>query len=188
MAWGTRYGQLISLIAKHKPKTILEVGTHKGIRAIRMCEEACRHGGHVHYLGFDVFDTMDEGFHTLVGNGKGAAAEQVVRKKLDGLKKKYDKFTYTLEVGDTQDTLHGCDLAYDFVFIDGDHRLEMIIRDYEAVKNSKLVVFDDYYTKSKEFDIAKYGCNGLIDKAKGKILPKKDNIDDRFTIQLAMIG
>ena len=54
----------------------------------------------------------------------------------------------------------------DFVWLDGDHRLESIRKDYEALKESKVIVFDDYYTNEEHngFHINEYGCNKIIEK------------------------
>lgn len=59
--------------------------------------------------------------------------------------------------GTTEETLWGKSFQADLVFIDGDHRLESITKDFESLKNSKLIVLDDYYINGqyKEFD-AKY--------------------------------
>ncbi len=36
----------------------------------------------------------------------------------------------------------------DFAFIDGDHRVEAIRRDYAALAKSDVIVFDDFYDAS----------------------------------------
>ena len=40
----------------------------------------------------------------------------------------------------TQDTLWPAPNSADFVWLDGDHRLESIRKDFESLKNSKVVV------------------------------------------------
>jgi len=56
-----RYTQLIPIIEKLKPATIVEIGTWNGQRAIMMATEALKHQDKVHYTGFDLFeDATDE--------------------------------------------------------------------------------------------------------------------------------
>ena len=54
----TRYNCLAEEVAKLKPKTILEVGTHNGRSASIMLQEAVKHNPNVKYFGFDLFDEM----------------------------------------------------------------------------------------------------------------------------------
>jgi hypothetical protein len=66
--------------------------------------------------------------------------------------------------GMTSETLWKNHNIADFVFIDGDHRIEAIESDFNSVKNSKVIIFDDYYITGEHnnFTIDKYGCNELI--------------------------
>jgi hypothetical protein len=52
-------------------------------------------------------------------------------------------FTFMLVPGLTKDTLVE-PVKYDFVFIDGGHSYETVKHDYEMVKESKIILFDDY--------------------------------------------
>ena len=52
----TRYNCLAEEVAKLKPKTILEVGTHNGRSASIMLQEAVKHNPNVKYFGFDFKD------------------------------------------------------------------------------------------------------------------------------------
>ena len=75
----------------------------------------------------------------------------------------------------------------DFVFLDGGHSIGTIALDYAAVKNSKVVVLDDYYTDG--VDISKYGCNSLVDTSSlpHEILPPKDPVKGGGYTQLVVI-
>lgn len=157
-----RYDQILKLIEQVKPKTIVEVGVHKGLRAAMMCRKALEFHEEVTYFGFDVFDTVDEQFHKDALNGKGVPSEVEAGRRLESLG---PGLTWFLIKGDTRHTLHGrTDYQADLVFIDGDHRLEVIRGDYEPFKDAACVVFDDFYHagESKQLDLKRYGCNGLI--------------------------
>ena len=156
-----RYDQIIKLIQEVKPKTIVEIGVHKGLRSVLMCREAMKFHEEITYFGFDVF-SGDEQFHKDALNGKGPPSEVEAGRRLEALG---PSLTWFLIKGDTRDTLHGRkNYQADLVFIDGDHRLEVIRGDYDPFENSPCVVFDDFFHlgDSKHLDLTKYGCNGLI--------------------------
>ena len=153
-----RYDQMLALIDEIKPKSIIEVGVHRGMRANQLCLQATKYGG-VTYTGFDVFDTMDAEFQEAALNGKGMPSKDVAASRLsriDGLK-------YSFVVGDTRETVHGKPRHADFAFIDGDHRVDAIRGDYEALKSCKVVVFDDYFVGDNKPDRSLYGANAVVD-------------------------
>jgi len=177
-----RYQQLVVLIHLAKPKTIIEIGVHQGHRAALMAKAALQHG-QVKYVGYDVFDTLGEQFQEEAYNGKGMVTEAEARETLDAIE---GDFSYSLIVGDTRETLHGQDIRADFVFIDGDHRVDAIRKDYEAVQHSELVVFDDYYQDGPDTSLV--GCNNAIVNLDYVLLPVKDAVIYGGTTQLAVVG
>ena len=189
-----RYSQLIDLAAEIAPRHVVEVGVHGAIRAVKICARALRASKNVSYTGYDVFDTMDEQFQMAALNGKGTATEALARSRLDDLKSK-GRFDYRLVVGDTRKTLHGKQVAADLAFIDGDHRVEVIAGDYEALQGSKVVVFDDFYRagpQGKTPDIQRFGANQLIDELidQGRdvqILPVGDQTKDGWLSHLVVV-
>lgn len=164
-----RYDQLIDIVREAKPTRIAEIGVHKGLRAALMCREALKYRERVTYVGLDVFDLKDQQFHDDALNGKGMPSEDQARRRLDEIG---PALTWQFVKGDTRETLHGQTLDADLVFIDGDHRLEVIRGDYESVKGAKCVVFDDYYAKLVgdhcPVDLDRHGCNRLIDELKSE--------------------
>jgi len=189
----TRYEHFEAIIAKHQPETIVEIGVHEGRRAVYMIAEALRWKPRVHYFGYDVFDTKDAAFQEAALNGKGMAKEAVARHGMDlAVKAHGGKLEWSFVVGDTRETLAGQNVRADLVFIDGDHRLDAIRLDYEAVKNSKVVVFDDYYLpdlKGKRPDVSLYGCNGVVDAIPDAIiLPHGDPTKHGGFAHLAIIA
>lgn len=174
-----RYEHLALLIEQYKPASIIEVGVHRGMRAVYMVREAMKYQNFVDYKGFDVFETLGVEFQELVLNGKGMATEAQALVAMHALKTEFgDRFRFELLVGKTQDTLHETSYVADFVFIDGDHRVEAIEADYAALKASPVVVFDDYYVTDPAGgipDLNKYGANKVCDPIQNaKILPHGD--------------
>lgn len=167
-----RYDQLPELIVKARPQLIVEVGTHRGARAMLMCRAALSCRNNVHYIGYDLFDEATAETNAIEMNGKGSGDIAVVWQKLDLLKDHNPGFTYDLIKGNTRQTLHGKNIMADFAFIDGGHSVETIRGDYEALKHSRLVVFDDYYMSG--IDTAKFGCNSVIADIPHKVLPRED--------------
>lgn len=173
-----RYDQLIDIVREVRPKTIVEIGVHKGLRSALMCREALRFQEKVAYFGFDVFDQEDAQFHADALNGKGMPSEQQAARRLNELG---PALAWKFVKGDTRATLHHeRHFQADLVFIDGDHRLEVIRGDYAPFAKSQCVVFDDYYSSSlTTVDLSRYGCNWLIEELRAtdlpvEILPVKD--------------
>ena len=129
-----------------KPSTICEIGTHDAKSAVQFIDYCIKINPKLKYYGFDIFDAVknDKRFHEVEINGKGAGKYSTAKNNLDHKRRKYKKFKFELYKGYTQDTL--TDSKYDFVYIDGGHSYETVKHDYNKVKNSKIIVFDDYQT------------------------------------------
>jgi hypothetical protein len=186
----SRYSQLQTLVALVKPRTIIEIGTHRGNSAVAMCLEAVKHRSKVHYIGFDVFGTKDEDFHRRAFNGKGAFSKQFVHDRLGSIRSQFSSFTFELVEGETSSTLHHRSIRADFALIDGDHRVEVINSDYAAVAKSSVIVFDDFYDPSSRQGhelILKFGCNQLVAAMKDvTILPLVDSFPSTGPIRMAV--
>lgn len=187
-----RYEQMLRLIEQVKPRAIVEIGVHKGVRAEKLCREALLYSSSVKYVGYDVFDSEDEKFQADALNGKGAPSKEQASNRL----KKISGLMHALVTGDTRVTLAGKKLNADFAFIDGDHRLDVIRGDYEAVKDAICVVFDDFYVSMVggycPVDLRRYGCNGLIEELveegrRVEILPVADRCNHGAYTKLAVV-
>lgn len=183
-----RYDQMLALIAEVKPKTIVEIGVHRALRANKLCREALKYSDAVHYIGYDVFDTMGEQFQEDALNGKGTPTERQARKVLDAMP---TGFSYELIMGDTRETLHGRQVKADFAFIDGDHRVDAIRGDYLAVSGAACVVLDDFYVGGS-LDLSRYGANSLVAQIidggmKVEILPVADMCNHGAYTKLAVV-
>lgn len=186
----SRYAQLQVLIALFKPRTIVEIGTNRGDSAVAMCHEALKHRPEVHYRGYDVFDTKDHAFHQAAFNGKGAFSRAEVHDRLASLQRHAASFSFELVEGDTNSTLHREAIRADFVFIDGDHRSDAIAKDYAAVADSEVVVFDDFYDPHSDVGsqlIGKIGCNRVVGELERvTILPLADEFPATGPIRMAV--
>ncbi len=179
-----RYAQLVDLVRRVRPATIVEVGVHRAARARLLCREALALSPRVHYIGFDVFETMDPAFHEAAMNGKGIPAEREARKALDDLMLlNPGRFSYELRIGDTRQTLHGQRFGVDLAWIDGDHRVEAILGDYLALRDSRVIALDDYIESGPAGegpDLTQYGANEVVRRiteagdARITLLPARD--------------
>lgn len=128
----------------YQPKKICEIGTHNAKTAIQMCEYLLAKGIDVRYTGYDMFELADDqSFHKAEHNGKGPGSLDRARRMLEHLKRKYPNFKYNLIKGNTHDTLTVPE-KYDFAFIDGGHSYETVKHDYEMLKDTPVIIFDDY--------------------------------------------
>tara|TARA_Y100000401_G_C8315455_1_gene222139 strand:+ start:832 stop:1416 length:585 start_codon:yes stop_codon:yes gene_type:complete len=152
-----RYYCLAKEIAKLKPNTILEVGTHNGRSARIMLEEAVKHNSSVKYFGFDLFEDMTEELAVEEHHGKKLPSMSIASQKLASYNVAFIK-------GNTKETLRefSHDEPIDFVFIDGGHSVETIQSDWDNVKrlisDSSVVIFDDYYKEREDV-----GCKTVVD-------------------------
>jgi hypothetical protein len=186
-----RYDQLLDLIDESRPRTIIEVGVARAERACAMCLRALRYRSDVHYIGYDVFETMDAAFHAAAYNLKQVLSRSACAERLAAIQKQHEGFTFSLVTGDTRDTLHHKPVVADLVFIDGDHRIDAIHGDYQALRGSSIVVLDDYYVSDERGcpDIEFVGCNRLVDNMNGRavLLPDSDAVRDGGRVQMAVV-
>lgn len=172
-----------------RPRTIVEIGVHKGLRAALMCREALKYQERIAYFGFDVFDQADEQFHRDALNGKGMPSEERAAQRLNEIG---PALTWQFIKGDTRETLHReRHIHADLVFIDGDHRLDVIRGDYEPFKDAQCVVLDDFYTRAGGLNLEVYGCNGLVHEIardkKVEFLPVVDRCNHGAYTQLVAV-
>lgn len=175
-----RYRQLNKLIDEVQPAQIVEVGVHRARRSVLMCRRALKYRSEITFVGYDVFETMSEAFQREALNGKGVALGQEARARML-LDLPLERAHWSFVIGDTRETLHGRAVDADFVFIDGDHRLEVIRGDFAAfVGQATMVVFDDYFRpdqNGKMPDTDAFGANRIVDALPPKqvtILPVAD--------------
>lgn len=189
-----RYEQLLARIDLVRPRVIVEVGVHNGVRASLMSRCALTHHKDVRYTGYDVFGMMDAQFHADVLNGKGIPSQAAAKHRLARVAAAARGFRWEFVVGLTQETLHGRTVTADFAFIDGDHRVEAIRADAAAL-DARELVFDDYYLPGPDGrlpDLARYGANRVVEeyRARGahvELLPLRDRCDHGAWSVLAVV-
>lgn len=128
----------------YKPTNICEIGTHDGKTANQMCNYLLRMGLKVNYTGYDMFELANEDpvFHKKEHNGKGSGSMLKASRTLEHLQKKHKRFKFNLVKGNTLETLKPS--KFDFAFIDGGHSYETVKHDYEMLKDTPIIIFDDY--------------------------------------------
>jgi predicted O-methyltransferase YrrM len=194
-----RYLQIYEIIARHKPNSIIEIGTWNGERALQMVRTVLKYVPKVHYIGYDLFDIDCLDIHKREHNWDPECQKvnNLYKPPLSvkEIETKFSRsglnFTWELTKGDTRETLKDKNYEEDFVFIDGGHTIETIANDYEHVKNCKVVLFDDYHINSDTVDVI--GCNQLVDSLDEeiydvKIYPSNDIINGtKTTIHLVEV-
>ena len=160
MTLNIRYQYLLLGVVLTKPKSIIEIGLAQGERAYQMIQLASKYETNVRYTGYDVFDTKNPTWHKIVGNGKQVASKEVIEGRLSKLTS-----NISLIEGMTSETLWLNPKKADYVWLDGDHRVDAIEKDFEAVKKSRVIVFDDFYVNGEHggFTIDKFGCNKIVE-------------------------
>jgi predicted O-methyltransferase YrrM len=190
-----RYNKMLPLIEEVQPKTILEIGTWSGDRATQLIQHALKFQPSVHYIGYDLFEDASPETDAEELNVKKHFSVEQVEKKLERFRQRIEKsymgkrsFTWELVKGNTRETLKH--QTVDFAYIDGGHSVKTIESDYEAVKNSKVVVFDDYYLRDEEGyipDTSKYGANQIVDKiGAGVYVETSDRVNGGGYVTLAV--
>ena len=183
-----RYRQLADIIRHYKPKTLTEVGTWNGGRAIEMALAAFEYTDRFTYFGFDLFEEATALTDDIEMNSKKHHTIELIEARLnqfkDKMKEKGKEFIFKLHKGDSKITLKKNKLArnVDFAFIDGGHSYETVKADYNNLKKVPILVFDDFFSKDEfgQQPIEKnMGVNKLVKeiKAYGKVvLPSNDRV------------
>jgi hypothetical protein len=133
------------IIGDAKCKFIGEIGTHHGATAYQLVTHFAPRVDHLTYHGYDVFDQVrgDTEFSMKERNGKGAGSIERAKQNFRKAMSKHKNISYELFQGFTTDTLVN-PVVFDFVYIDGGHSYKTVKHDYSMVKDSKIIVFDDF--------------------------------------------
>lgn len=192
-----RYRQLADLVRAYAPLAvsgfepkIVEVGTWNGGRAIEMALAAFEKCDTVHYVGFDLFEEATEELDELELNSKRHNTLEAVQGRLTEfaakMKEQKKTFSFKLFKGNSKETVPASKWATDgasFAYIDGGHSEETVNSDYESLKDTPFIVFDDYFTKDENDKILgdeHLGTNRLVQKLGKKfkciVLPSQDRV------------
>jgi len=130
---------VFDLIDKYRPKSYCEIGCHEGLTSRLICHKILKYYPRLSYFGYDVFKEVEK----KERNGKSTPAEEKIYNRLVWLQRKYKHFNYNIIKGYTIDTLTA-PRKYGLVYIDGGHSYETVLHDYSMIKDSKIILFDDY--------------------------------------------
>lgn len=190
----SRYNQLLQVIDLFRPQTICETGVWNGHNAIRMIKQAEQYNklGEVSYYGFDLFEDATPETDSKEFNVKPHNSCADVGKLI----REHTNTALCLIKGDTNKTLGGVCLTdftqFDLAFIDGGHSIDTIRNDYHKLRDSKVIILDDYYTHDEEGkcpDIEKFGCNRLLHEIRRPhvVLPLRDRVAGGGYTQFVMV-
>ena len=165
-----RYSIILSTIFYYKPKSIIEIGVYRGVRAKEMIQAAQIFNKNIEYFGFDLFEMINKKIQR-----KELSKIPYSKKDIKNNLSKYAKVR--LFKGYTSKTLDKLkNKKVDLIFIDGGHRLDTIKNDwYKSIKFQKkntIIIFDDYYLDNKKI-IRNFGCNLVVNKIDEKKYSKK---------------
>jgi hypothetical protein len=199
----SRYQQLADIIRHYKPKSIIEVGTWNGGRAIEMALAAFENQDEILYRGFDLFEdgtseTDDEEFNLKAHNTQSAVIKRLQDFRAKMMEKK-KVFTFEIGKGNSKEILKDrTDLDADFVLIGGGNSIPTAKSDYDNLKHNPIVVMDNFFREDEDKNNApeKYqGTNKVIDSLpKGKkggvrrwVIPSQDMVRGGGHTHLAAI-
>ena len=193
-----RYQQILQLILHYRPSNIVETGTWNGGRAIQMATAAFQYTNVVKYYGFDLFEDATEETDAREFNTKPHNSMEAVEKRLqefaDKMKQEGKKFSFKLYKGDTKETLSQCKeiKSADFAYIDGGNSYETSKSDFENLKHTPVIVFNNYFSKDSKERIPKNdSVNRLVKEitAYGKVvLPSSDGVTEGGITHLCFIA
>ena len=165
-----RYSIILSTIFYYRPKSIIEIGVYRGVRAKEMIQAAQIFNKNIEYFGFDLFEMINKKIQK-----KELSKIPYSKKDIKNNLSKYAKVR--LFKGYTSKTLDKLkNKKVDLIFIDGGHRLDTIKNDWNKSikfqKKNTIIIFDDYYLDNKKI-IRNFGCNLVVNKIDEKKYSKK---------------
>ncbi len=165
-----RYSIILLTIFYYRPKSIIEIGVYRGVRAKEMIQAAQIFNKNIEYFGFDLFEMINKKIQR-----KELSKIPYSKKDIKNILSKYAKVK--LFKGYTSKTLNKLkNKKVDLIFIDGGHRLDTIKNDWNKSKKfqkkNTIIIFDDYYLDNKKI-IRNFGCNLVVNKIDEKKYLKK---------------
>ena len=112
-----------------------------------MVLRALQHHPNVEFYGFDLFESATTETDAKEINGKGHGSYKKAHARLSAIQQEYPDFAFTLYRGFTTETFT-TPIRADLAYIDGGHSTETVLHDLSMVRDSTVIVFDDYQMES----------------------------------------
>ena len=135
------------LIEQYHPRILVETGTHRGRSSCYMVQQSLQYHDDVEFHGFDLFETATPETDAKEINGKGHGSYKKAHARLQAIQQQHPGFRFTLYRGFTTETFV-TPIRADLAYIDGGHSTETVLHDFSMVRDSKVIVFDDYQMDS----------------------------------------
>lgn len=148
------------LIEQYHPRVLVETGTHRGRSGCFMVQQALQYHPEVEYHGYDLFETATEETDRDEINGKGHGSYDIAQARFSAIGLVHPGFRFVLHRGFTTETFLE-PIRADLAYIDGGHSTDTVLHDYSMVRDSSVIVFDDFQmeTVRKALDMA-----GILDR------------------------
>jgi len=184
-----RYAQLIDIVKQLKPKTVIEIGTWNGVRAVEMHKASPG----FKYVGFDLFESATDETDEYEKNVKPHHHAEDVSKMLN--KAGIDALLFAGDTNETFPTFLGTfpNQKIDLIYIDGGHAVGTIKSDFEcalkAIAPGGMIVLDDYYEDMPDENIEKWGCNKVLERSglMFDVLPIGDPVKGGGVTKMAVV-
>lgn len=160
-----RKSELLRILNKQSPLSILEIGVDEGENSVRLISELSKKVpiSKIRFVGIDLFDLMNPG---IAKN----EASQIPKSKLDVeilLTSNFPNLNFELLEGDSNEILSTVNENFEFIFIDGGHSYETVKKDLELsesiLSEGGTIVLDDYTNRKAETK-AGYGVARLVNE------------------------
>ena len=135
------------LIEQYHPRVLVETGTHRGRSSCYMVQQSLQYHDNVEFHGFDLFETATAETDAREINGKGHGSYKKAQARLQAIQQQHPGFRFTLYRGFTTETFL-TPIQADLAYIDGGHSTETVLHDFSMVRDSAVIVFDDYQMDS----------------------------------------
>jgi len=158
-----RKSELLRILNKQSPLSILEIGVDEGENAIRLISELSKKFSisKIRYVGIDLFNLMNP----VIAKNE---ASQIPKSKNDVevlLNSNFPNLYFKLYEGNSKEILSTISDKFEFIFIDGGHSYETVKKDLELSESLLVeggtIVLDDYTNRKAETK-AGYGVSRLV--------------------------
>lgn len=168
-----RKSELLRIVKRQNPKSILEIGVDEGENAIRLISAISKEDNlfNIRYVGVDLFSLMTSDIAR-------EEASQIPKSKRDVellITSNFPEIDFELFEGNSNEILKNIKEKFKIIFIDGGHSYETVRKDLELseslLSDDGLIILDDYTNRNAEVK-AGYGIARLVselDKNKWEI-------------------